>query len=84
MELDNSWKKHIENTRLKILVKPNASKNRIIGWDDKRQALKIEIKAKPENNMANIEIIKFFSKTLKKNVEIVSGRTSKTKVLRFG
>lgn len=42
----------------------------------------MEVKALPEKGKANLEIIKFFSKEYKKDVRIVSGKTSKVKLVR--
>lgn len=66
-----------------IIVKANSSKNEVVGYDEDRQAYKVNINAPPENNKANIEIIKFFSKLSKNQVKIISGQTSKKKVLKF-
>ena len=66
-----------------IIVKPNSSKNELIGFDKDKNAYKVNIKASPENNKANIEIIKFFSKLSKIKVKIISGQTSKKKILKF-
>jgi len=41
----------------------------------------VNIKAKAEQNKANIEIIKFFSKLLKKRVRIIKGLKSREKIL---
>lgn len=71
----------IKESLFKIIVKPNSSRNEILGYDKERQAYRINIKAKPEDNKANIEIIKFFSKLLKKRVRIVKGFKSKEKVI---
>lgn len=68
---------------LTIIVKPNSAKNEIVEYDESRKAYKVNIKAPPENNKANIEVIKFFSKISKKQVKIISGQTSKKKVLKF-
>lgn len=68
---------------LEIIVKPNSSKNKVIGYDEERKAWRVEIKAPPEDNKANIEVIKFFSKLSKKKVRIISGMTSKNKILKF-
>lgn len=73
----------INKGKLKIIVKPNSSKNQIIGYDSNRDALRVNIKAPAENNKANIEVIKLFSKLTKKEIKIVSGLTSKKKVLLF-
>ena len=75
--------KYIKNNRLKILVKPNSSKNRIIKWDSDKKALRVNIKAPPESGKANLEAVKFFTKLLKKNIKIISGFKSKQKVLNL-
>lgn len=68
----------------KIIVKPNSPKNKIVSFDKAKNAYRVEIKAKPEANKANVEIIKFFSRLTKKQVKIVKGLTSKEKLLRIG
>ena len=73
--------KYINNSYLKILVKTNSSKTEIIEWDDSKNILKVNVHAKPENNEANIEVIKYFSKLLKKKVIIKSGTRSREKLL---
>ena len=72
---------YIKNNKLKIIVKPNSSKNEIRVWDNSKQALKVNIKAIPDKGKANKEIIKFFSKLLKKKISIISGLKSKEKLL---
>ena len=67
--------------KVKILVKPNSKKDEILGWDEARKAWKVAIAAPPEENKANIAVIKFFSKLTGKNVRIATGLTSKQKVL---
>ena len=74
---------YIQNNTLKIIVKPSSSKNEILGWNNSRQALKVAIKAPPLKGKANIEVIKFFSKLLKKKVLIASGKSNKEKLLRI-
>ena len=74
---------YIKNNSLKIIAKPNSSKTEIIGFDINKQALKVNVKAKPENNQANIEIIKFFTKQLKKKVTISKGLKSKEKTIKI-
>lgn len=76
-------KDYIKNGYLKILVKPNAKKNEILGYDDSRKAVKVAVAAQAEKGKANLEIIKFLSKLLKKHVLIKSGLTSKEKVLKI-
>ncbi len=89
MDTDNSFNnaayilKFVKNNSLNVLVKPNSSKNEVIGYDDSRSAVKINIKAVPEKGKANLELVKFLRKLLKKDVRIVSGLTGHLKVVRF-
>jgi uncharacterized protein (TIGR00251 family) len=71
----------VKDNKLRVLIKPNADKNKILGYDSSKQAIKISIKAKAEKNKANLELIKFLSKQLKRKVRIKSGLTSKEKVV---
>jgi len=68
---------------LKILVKPNSPKTEIVRWDEPRGALRVNVSAPPEKGKANKEIIRFFSKKLKKRVVIKKGVSSREKVLRI-
>lgn len=72
---------YIHSNHLKILVRPNSPKTEIVGWDSERDALRVNIHAKPEDNEANIEVVKFFTKLLKKKVVIKGGLRSKEKLL---
>jgi uncharacterized protein (TIGR00251 family) len=74
---------YIKNNSLKIIVKPNAKKSEILDYDESRKAIKVAIAAHAEKGKANLEVIKFFSKLLKKPVKIKSGLTSKEKLLVF-
>ncbi len=71
----------IIETRFKIVVKTNSFKNEVLGYDKEKDAYKLSIKEQPENNKANIEIIKFLSKKLGKKVCIISGLKSKLKTI---
>ncbi len=75
--------KYLNNGFLKITVKTGSPKTEIIGYDESKKALKLGVHAPPTEGKANLEIIKFFSKTLKKKVEIKSGKTSKEKLLKI-
>lgn len=67
---------------IKIIVKTNSKKTQIIDYNKERKAYKVEVKALPEKNKANIEIEKYFSKLFKQKVKIISGKASKTKILK--
>ena len=67
--------------RFRIIVKTNAKKNEILGFDDEKKGYRLNIKAIPEKGKANAEIIRFLSKKLKKKVRIKSGFASKEKVI---
>jgi uncharacterized protein (TIGR00251 family) len=74
---------YIKDGSLKIIVKPSSNKNEILGYIPEKQAIKVSIKAPPEDNKANIEIIKFFNRLTKKQTHIIIGLTSKEKILKF-
>ncbi len=67
---------------IKIIVKPNSPKNEIKKYDKEKGAYRVNINAPPEKGKANIEVIKFFSKLLKKKVSIVKGLKSREKILK--
>ncbi|MCX6711612.1 MAG: DUF167 domain-containing protein [Candidatus Woesearchaeota archaeon] len=64
-----------------IVKKLNCRKTEIIKQE--QDTYYINVKGKAENNKANIEIIKFFSKYFGKPIEIISGYKNKRKLLRF-
>lgn len=65
--------------RVQVVVKPNAKKTEIL----EASPLKVAIAAPPEDNKANIELIKFLTKHYKKKVRIVMGLTSKRKLIEL-
>jgi len=67
--------------RIKAIVKPN-SRNTAMKWDPDKLAYKISLKSPAKDGKANIELVKMLSRKLKKKVTIISGATSKTKILR--
>lgn len=66
-----------------IIVKANSAKNEIKEYDSEKKAYRVNIKAKAEGGKANLELVKFLSKVSGKKVEILKGKSSKNKVLRF-
>ena len=73
----------IKEEIFKVVVKPNSRKNEIIGYNKEKDAYIINIKEKAENNKANIEPIKFLSKTLGRKIRIKSGFKSKIKIIGY-
>ena len=63
---------------LEVKVKVNCSRNKLVIKNDDYI---IELNAKPKNNEANLELIKFLSKELRKRVRIIKGFKSKTKLI---
>ena len=60
-----------------------SSKNKIVKFDSERNAYIVEIKAPAYNNKANIELVKFLSRELKKDVKIIKGFKNREKLLRI-
>ena len=75
--------KYISNSYLPILARPNSPKTEIVGWDPEKKMLRVNVHAKPEDNEANVEIVKYFSKLLKRKIVIKSGTRSKEKLLQI-
>jgi len=65
---------------LEIVVKAGSSKNSI---NFKDKVCRVTIKEKAENNKANIEIVKYFSKLVGRRVKIIKGLKSKRKVIDY-
>lgn len=71
--------------RFKVKVIPKSKKTEIVGMLDE-DTVKIKIAATPENNRANIELIKFLSsvfKVARANIHIISGATSPLKIIEI-
>ena len=69
---------------LKVKVVPRSSINKIVGMEG--DALKVKVKASPVEGLANKDLVALLSKRLKiakKSVEIISGHTSRLKLVRF-
>jgi len=75
--------KNYSSKNIKIIVKTNMPKTEIVEYDNSKKALKVNVHAKPDNNEANVEVIKFFSKFLKKKITIKSGTRSREKLLEI-
>jgi len=67
---------------LHIKVKPNAKKTEVTSIDPDGK-IQMTVAAPPEDNKANIEVLKFFTRELKKKMKLIRGATSKEKVLRI-
>ena len=63
---------------LEVKVKTNFSANRFYVKDGINY---VELNAKPKNNEANLELIKFLSKRFKIRLRIIKGLKSRVKVL---
>ncbi len=68
--------------RINLKVRTSAPETRIT--KEENNLIYLDVKAQPENNKANIEIIKFFSRLYKKPVTIVAGLRTSKKVLEIG
>ena len=64
--------------KLKIKVKPNSGEQSV---EKKENFYIVKLKSSPENNKANLELVKVLKKYFKKDVKIKSGFTSRNKIL---
>lgn len=75
---------HLSQTNsFSIIVRANAPETKIVKWDADKQAFRVDVAAPPEDNKANIELVKFFTRLLKKNVRIIRGAASKKKIIHI-
>lgn len=66
--------------RVKVCVKPNASRSEVIGYEE--DCLVVRVAAPPREGKANKELLKILKKYFKaKKVEIISGHTSRVKIV---
>ena len=66
---------------MEIVVKPGKRKTEIVR--EENGVVYVNVKGKAENNEANDEVVRFFSKKFGKDVKIIKGLKSKRKILRF-
>ncbi len=64
--------------RIKVKVKPFLGQQSV---EKKNDFYLVKLKSRPENNKANIELLKLLKKYFKKNVKIKSGFTSRNKIV---
>ena len=67
---------------LRVRISPNAPQTEIIGRMDDNETWKIRVHAPPEKNRANEELIRFLGKNYSLSVQILSGKTDRTKLLK--
>ncbi len=68
--------------KIKIKLHPNSSQEKIIEIE-KDKTYEVWIKEKPIDGKANQKLIKILKKHFKKNIEIVSGITSRDKIIEL-
>jgi uncharacterized protein (TIGR00251 family) len=64
-----------------VKVRPNAAENAILAQEG--TSWTVAIAAPPDGNKANLELIKFLSKKMKKRVKIRSGFRNRVKILEI-
>lgn len=82
IDLDLLLAEFIRIGYFRVKVLPGARQTEMVGLLDD-QTLKINISAKPEGGKANRELLKFFKKKFKLDLEIISGKTSRIKLLKI-
>ena len=64
---------------IEVKVKPKSGKQEVVRIDSNRYF--VYLKSEPENNKANIEMLKLLRSYFKKEVILKTGKTSKNKVI---
>ncbi|MGV8169533.1 MAG: DUF167 domain-containing protein [Candidatus Nanoarchaeia archaeon] len=68
---------------IQVHVKPNSKESSIV-FDEEKQVYVARVKAAPEDGKANAEVLKLVKKMTGKEARIISGATSKKKLVRIG
>ena len=71
----------IINDRLAIKVKPGAKETKVTAVEG--GLIHIDVAAPADKNKANIELLKFLKRETKRTARLVSGKTSREKVVEF-
>ncbi len=69
--------------RIRVRIQPGAQRNELLGWNPAGE-LRIKIAAPPREGEANKELVAFLAKRFgvaKREIEIVSGEKSRTKLV---
>jgi len=64
---------------INVRVYPNSGKQEVIELDNTNY--KVYLKSAPEHNKANIELLKILKRKFKKDIKIVSGLSSRKKII---
>ncbi|MEM2916310.1 MAG: DUF167 domain-containing protein [Candidatus Woesearchaeota archaeon] len=67
--------------RLQVKVKPNARKTELLSHEG--NSMVVAVAVPPEKGKANLELVKFLSRKLKKQVRIVSGFRNSSKTVEI-
>jgi len=74
----------VSDAVLKVTVLPRSSINKVVGFEG--DTLKLKVKSAPVDGLANRDLITLLSKHLKiakGRMEIVSGHSSRIKIIKF-
>ena len=66
---------------INIKVKPSSEKQEIKELSNNHYT--ISLKNPPENNKANLELVKLLKKHFKKDIKIIKGKKSKNKIIEI-
>ena len=66
-----------------VSVIPNSSRSKVVAYDPQSNVLKVALKAPPSKGKANAELVRFLFRFLRKEIEIISGKTSKKKCIKI-
>ncbi|MCD6383089.1 MAG: YggU family protein [Thermoplasmata archaeon] len=70
--------------RVEVEVKPSSRRSEVVGYDEWRGRIRIELRSPPEKGKANAELVELLSTVLgveRVDVKIVSGLSSRMKII---
>jgi uncharacterized protein (TIGR00251 family) len=73
-----------DGIRIRLHIQPGANRNQIVGVHG--DALKVKVRAAPEDGRANAELLRFLADVLqlpKRQLTLVTGQTSRRKIVEL-
>ena len=81
-EIQDSIEISGEGLYVDLIVKPNSSENKIIGYNEWRKCIEVSVKERAEGGKANSALLELLTNELnisKNNIQLVQGHKSKQK-----
>ncbi len=81
---ENNFKEIILGRKaIKVSIKPSSPCTELTDYDPDKDLFYVKLKAVPEKGRANRELLRFLQRLLNRKVKIISGSTSRIKLIKI-